>query len=109
MLERAGLDPAGLDERVDLVFLQPDHPAEPVGGDVALVDEPVQRRGVIPSRFAASAVDSQLISLIGHRDYTPSSYFSFPQVNSLLHANRGYFTWPKTAESSLQHQQGRNR
>src|SRR3954463_12714608 len=52
VLERAGLDLALLDELVDLVRLQPNHAAEWVGRDVALVDESIQgaRRDAEPRR-----------------------------------------------------------
>ena len=42
VLEGAGLDPAGLDERVDIGLLQPDDPAESVGRQLPLIDESVQ-------------------------------------------------------------------
>ena len=45
VLERAGLDAAGVDEGVDVGGLQPDDPPEAVGRDLALVDEPVERAG----------------------------------------------------------------
>src|SRR5438046_14577 len=42
VLERAGLDLAVVYELVDLVRLQPNHAAESVGRNVALVDEAIQ-------------------------------------------------------------------
>ena len=45
MLEGAGLDAAGLDELIDLLLLEADDPAEPVGRDLPFVDEAVQRAG----------------------------------------------------------------
>src|SRR5688572_18472095 len=45
VLERARLDPRAGDERVDVGSLQPDHPAHAVGGELALVDEPVEGPG----------------------------------------------------------------
>ena len=43
MFERSGLDAARLDEGVDLVLLEPDDPAEAVRGELALINEPIQR------------------------------------------------------------------
>ena len=43
MLEGARLDAARLDERIDLLGLQPDHAAEPIGGQLTLVDEAIER------------------------------------------------------------------
>lgn len=43
MLEGSGLDASGTNERVDLGLLQSDDPPELVGGNVAFVDELVQR------------------------------------------------------------------
>ena len=42
VLEGAGLDAGRLDEGLDIVGLQSDHPPEPVGRQVAEVDEPVE-------------------------------------------------------------------
>ena len=53
VLEAARLDPGGLDEAIDVLRLEPDHPTEAVGRQVADVDEPVQgarRHAQPPSR-----------------------------------------------------------
>src|SRR5580700_9317812 len=42
VLEAPGGDAAGLDETFHIPLLQPDHPAELVGRDHSLVDEPVE-------------------------------------------------------------------
>src|SRR5271165_6256140 len=42
VLEVSRLDPAGLDVAVHVGLLQADHAAELIGGQVALVDEPVE-------------------------------------------------------------------
>jgi len=43
VLEASRLDAGRLDEGVDIGELQPDHPAQAVGGELPLVDEPVER------------------------------------------------------------------
>lgn len=63
MLEGAGRDAAGLDERIDVVLLEADDATEAVAGDLALIDEAVQRAGVMPRNLAASAVLSQWIGV----------------------------------------------
>lgn len=50
MLERTGFDTVSIDERIDLVLLQSDHPTEPVGGEPAFIDEPVQSSWRKPER-----------------------------------------------------------
>src|SRR3954452_20060516 len=43
VLESAGLNPTAVDETVDFVFFEPNYSPEAIGGDVALIDESVQR------------------------------------------------------------------
>jgi len=50
MLERTRFDTVSIDERIDLVLLQSDHPAEPIGGKLAFIDQPVQSSWRKPER-----------------------------------------------------------
>jgi hypothetical protein len=43
VLERPRRDAAGLDEHVDVSGLETDHPPEPVGRHLSLIDEAIQR------------------------------------------------------------------
>jgi hypothetical protein len=45
MGHRTGLDAALLDVRVDIGLLEPDHPPEPVAGQLTLVEEAIERPG----------------------------------------------------------------
>ena len=65
MLERAGLDAAGLDEHIDFVRLQTDDPAEAIGRELAFVDESIERaRGDAEPRGRASAVLNHWMSSV---------------------------------------------
>ena len=74
----ARLDPAGLDVAVDVVVLQPDHPPELIGRELALVDEPVEAaqgdpeagRGLLgaePRRRLVRSSNAGRFSHRGHR------------------------------------------
>ena len=45
MFEGARFNSARLDERVDVILFESDHPAEPVGHELVFIDEAVQRAG----------------------------------------------------------------
>lgn len=55
MLERAGGDAATFDELLDIAAAQPDDAPEPEGGQLPLVDEPVERAGAQPEHLSGLA------------------------------------------------------
>jgi hypothetical protein len=112
VLEGAGRDPTRLDELVDLVLLEADHPAEPVGGQLALIDEPIEGAGgdaeMAGGVGRGEPVDLGLEGAHGSRAYTRLRVFdAFSMVVALsvttrrIRAERVRWTTPRVRISTV--------